>query len=67
MADLGRLPFLPQEEQHGSAPQESAGFGDSTRGRVPEIEMLGHRPGNHGVWPKMGETGVTDRFSLRAH
>ena len=29
--------------------QESAGFGDSEQGHVPETEMLGHRLGEHGV------------------
>ena len=66
-ADPGRLPFVPWEERRRSAPQGSAGFGDSTRGRVPEIEMLGHRPGEHGVWTETGEMGVIDCFSLGAH
>ena len=66
VTDLGRLPFLPWEEQCGSTPQESAGFRDSKRAHVPEIEMLGHRPGEHGVQPESGETGVIDCFSLGA-
>jgi len=52
----------PREEWHGSALQESAGFGDSKRGHVPEIETLSHRPGEHRVWPETGETGVIDCF-----
>ena len=39
--------LLPWEEQHGSPPQESAGFGNSKWGRVPETKMLSHRPGEH--------------------
>ena len=48
-ADQGTLPFLPWEEWHRHAPQGSAGFGDSTQGHVPEIETLGHWPGEHRV------------------
>jgi len=62
-----RPPSLPWEEQRGSTPQGSAGFGDSTRGQVPEIETLGHRPGEHGERPETGETAVLDCFSLGAH
>ena len=47
--------------------QESAGFGDLKRGRVPEREMLGHRLGEHGVQTETRQTGVTDSLSWRAH
>ena len=47
--------------------QESAGFGDSKQGHVPEIEMLRHRPDEHGVQTETRENGVTDCFSLREH
>ena len=40
-------PFLPTEEQCPSKQQQPTGFGDSKRGDVPEIEMLGHRLGEH--------------------
>ena len=66
-ADPGRLTFFPREERRGRALRGSAGFGDSTGGPVPEIDTRGHRPGEHGVRPETGETGVTDCFSLGAH
>lgn len=66
-ADLGRLTFLHQQEQCGSAWQESTGFGDSKWGCAPETEMLGHRLGELKVWPEIRETGKIDCFSLRAH
>ena len=47
--------------------QESAGFRDSKQGHVPEIEMLSHRVGEHGVWTETRETGVINCFSLRGH
>ena len=62
-ADPGRLSFLPGEEWCRSKPQEYAGFGDSKKGHVPKIEILGHRPGEHEVWM---ETGVIDSFSTLA-
>ena len=49
-----------------SALLESAGFGDSKWGRVSEIEMLGHSPGEHGVWLETREAGGSDCFTLRA-
>jgi len=41
--------------------------GASKQGRVPEIEMLGHRPGDHRVQPETWETGMINCFFLRAH
>ena len=55
MAESRKTPILPPEEQPKGAPQEQAGFGDSKWGRVPEIEMLGHRLGEHGEAGDEGE------------
>jgi len=63
----GDSPSSPWEEGCGSALHGSAGFGDSTRGRVPEIETLGQSPGEHGVRPETWETGMIDCFPLGAH
>ena len=35
------------------------GFGNLKQGCVPEIKMLGHRLGEHGVQTETGQTGVT--------
>lgn len=67
MAEPARPPFLPWEEHWGSISQESAAFGDSKRGCVPEIKMLSHRLGEHGVWLGTRVTGGIDCLSLRAH
>ena len=67
LAEAVRPSFLPQEEKHRSLPQKSEGFGDSKWGGMPEIERLGHRPGEHGEQPETREAGVIDCFSLRAH
>lgn len=37
------------------------------RDHVPEIEMLGHRLDEDGVWLETREIGVIDCFPLRAH
>ena len=55
------------KEWRRSTPQETAGFGDSKRGHVTEIETLGPRLGEHGVWLGTRERGVINCFSLRAH
>lgn len=62
MADVGNnlLPLL--EGAARSTLQESTGFGDSKWDRVPETEMLGHRPNEHGTWPETREMGVADCF-----
>lgn len=67
VAHLGRLTFLLQDEWCRSILQESAGFGDSERGCAPEIETLGHRPGELRVRPETREMGGIDCFSLRVH
>ena len=62
VAELGTPPFLYQEEQCGSMPQESAKLGDSKQGLVPETEMLSHRLDKHGVQRETKETEVNDCF-----
>ena len=54
----GETPILPQKEWPRSMPQEgleTAGFGDSKQGLLPEIETLSHRPGEHRVQPETRE------------
>lgn len=57
---MGRHPALPQEQQCVSVPQKSTGFGDSKWDCVSELEVLGHRLGEHKVW-------METSFSLRTH
>ena len=49
---------FPQEEWHRCTLQESEEFGDFKWGLVPEIEMHGHRLGEHSVRMETRETKV---------
>ena len=63
---MSEVPTISRETCPGRA-QGSAEFGDSRWSRVPETEMLGHKLGELGVQLEARETGVIERFSLRAH
>ena len=60
-------PSYPQEEWCGCMPQEFAGFVDTKRGHMPEIEMLDHRLGEHRLWPETRQSRMIDSFFLRVH
>ena len=64
---MARNPYLSQEGWIRSMPQESAGFGGSKGGGLPEIAILRHRVGEHGGGMATRESGVIDCFFMRVH
>lgn len=64
---VAKTTFPFWEERCRCVLQEFSRFRDLKQDQKPEIEILGHRHGEHGVWMGNREIGVIDYFSLRVH